>query len=225
MGAFRCKNEWIFTKMDYKKLTACVFFALALVACIALFGAHQHESVNFESGSDLWSSALKMGDDNDVEEDPVPPQSALSAGIDFSNTDSHEDVEDDFEEPAPASHEQSFDFASVYGSPSSASASSSDNTVHDGDNVEVHYVLRLADSGKEVYRQQGAGDGGTFEFKKGGGHVIPGFDNMISGMKVGESKSGVVIPASEGYGAKGFKAMGIPANADLEYDVEVVNKN
>lgn len=212
--------------MDYKKLTACVFFALALVACIALLGAPQHESVNFESGGDLWSSALKMGDDDDVDEDPVPAQSALSAGLDWSNTDSNEDVEDDFEEPSsPASHKESYDFASVYGSPDTASASPSDNTVHDGDNVQVHYVLRLADSGKEVYRQQGAGDGGSFEFQKGGGHVIPGFDNMISGMKVGESKSGVVIPSSEGYGSKGYKAMGIPANADLEYDVEVVGKN
>lgn len=94
-----------------------------------------------------------------------------------------------------------------------------------GDNVKVEYVVRLADSGKEVYRQMGDGDGGSFDFELGAGHVIPGFDDAVSQMQVGEEKDGVRISAEDAYGSKGFAAMGIPPNADLEYDLKVVSKN
>lgn len=43
-------------------------------------------------------------------------------------------------------------------------------------------------------------------------------------MKVGETKT-VTIPADQAYGSKGFPAMGIPANADLEYTLKVDRKN
>jgi FKBP-type peptidyl-prolyl cis-trans isomerase len=88
----------------------------------------------------------------------------------------------------------------------------------------VQYVLRLKSTGEEVYRQMGAGDGGSFTFELGAGHVIPGFDSLVGGMKVGDEVDGRTITADQAYGAKGFKAMGIPANADLEYDIKVVSK-
>ena len=104
-------------------------------------------------------------------------------------------------------------------------AQSSGGSLSAGDNVKVEYVVRLADSGKEVYRQMGDGDGGSFEFELGAGHVIPGFDDAVSQMQVGEEKDGVRISAEDAYGSKGFAAMGIPPNADLEYDLKVVSKN
>ena len=73
--------------------------------------------------------------------------------------------------------------------------------------------------------QMGSGDGGSFDFELGAGHVIPGFDSAVSQMQVGEEKNGVRISAEDAYGSKGFKAMGIPADADLEYDLKVVSKN
>jgi len=97
-------------------------------------------------------------------------------------------------------------------------------SLSDGDNVQVQYVVSLA-NGKEVYRQMGDGDGGSFNFELGGGHVIPGFDSAVSDMSVGEEQDDITIPADQAYGAKGFEAMGIPPNADLVYKIKVVSKN
>lgn len=116
-------------------------------------------------------------------------------------------------------------FDDAMASSDAESSSGTDSSLSEGDNVKVEYVVRLAGSGKEVYRQWGAGDGGSFNFELGAGHVIPGFDDAVSEMQVGEEKHGVVISAADAYGSKGFQAMGIPADADLEYDLKVVSKN
>jgi FKBP-type peptidyl-prolyl cis-trans isomerase len=65
-------------------------------------------------------------------------------------------------------------------------------------------------------------DSGQFEFKLSSGSVIPGFDTGVNGMKVGEKKT-VVIPASQAYGANPPAGSGIPANADLVFDIELVS--
>merc|ERR1712202_20885 len=117
-----------------------------------------------------------------------------------------------------------FDNAADSAASDDSSASSGGESVGDGDDVTVEYKLRLADSGKEVYRQWGDGDGGDFSFELGGGHVIPGFDSAVSGMTVGETKT-VTISADQAYGSKGFSAMGIPADADLSYTLKVVSKD
>merc|ERR1712188_153038 len=110
------------------------------------------------------------------------------------------------------------------GDDSDSSSSSGGDSLSEGDDVTVQYKLRLADSGKEVYRQWGDGDGGSFDFELGGGHVIPGFDDAVNGMSVGETKT-VTIPSDQAYGSKGFKGMGIGPNQDLEYTLKVVSKN
>lgn len=61
-------------------------------------------------------------------------------------------------------------------------------------------------------------DSGSFSFVVGGGTVISGFDQGVTGMKVGGKRT-VVIPASLGYGATGSGK--IPANAGLVFDIEV----
>jgi FKBP-type peptidyl-prolyl cis-trans isomerase 2 len=64
-----------------------------------------------------------------------------------------------------------------------------------GDTVQVNYAGKLADGtvfDSSVGRE-------PFEFTLGAGQAIPGFDNAIIGMKVGEKKT-VTIPVDEAYG-------------------------
>jgi peptidylprolyl isomerase len=64
-----------------------------------------------------------------------------------------------------------------------------------GNTVKVHYTGKLDDG--TVFDSSREGD--PLEFTVGSGHVIKGFDEAISGMKVGEQKA-VNIPAAEAYG-------------------------
>ena len=63
-------------------------------------------------------------------------------------------------------------------------------------------------------------DAGTFSFKLGAGSVISGFDQGVTGMKVGGKRT-ILIPSSLGYGSSGAGAM-IPPNAGLVFDVELL---
>jgi peptidylprolyl isomerase len=64
-----------------------------------------------------------------------------------------------------------------------------------GDQVQVHYTGTLADG--TVFDSSAGRD--PLEFTIGSGQVIPGFDEAVKGMKVGEKKT-VTIPADEAYG-------------------------
>lgn len=66
-----------------------------------------------------------------------------------------------------------------------------------GDTVKIHYAGTL-DDGTEFDSSAGRE---PLEFALGGGQVIPGFDNAVDGMTVGESKT-VTIPAEEAYGER-----------------------
>jgi len=66
-----------------------------------------------------------------------------------------------------------------------------------GFTVQVDYTLKLADG--TVY-QTTVGTGKPFVFTLGQGQVIPGFDDAVTGMNVGETKT-VTIPAAQAYGA------------------------
>lgn len=59
-------------------------------------------------------------------------------------------------------------------------------------------------------------DAGTFSFTLGQNQVIAGFEQGVSGMKVGGKRT-LLIPSSMGYGAAGSGA--IPPNAGLVFDV------
>ena len=65
-------------------------------------------------------------------------------------------------------------------------------------------------------------DSGQFEFKLGQNAVIVGFETAVIGMKVADKKT-VTIPASQAYGASPPAGSGIPANADLVFDIELVS--
>jgi len=64
-----------------------------------------------------------------------------------------------------------------------------------GDTVKVHYTGTLSDN-TEFDSSQG---GEPLSFTIGQNMVIPGFENGVVGMKVGESKK-VMIPADQAYG-------------------------
>merc|ERR1712072_937124 len=75
---------------------------------------------------------------------------------------SSEDSSDDDDSMSDIMGESSSDDSSSSSS-SDDDEDSSDNSLSEGDNVRVQYKLRLP-NGKEVYRQWGDGDGGTFSF-------------------------------------------------------------
>ncbi len=66
-----------------------------------------------------------------------------------------------------------------------------------GDTVQVHYTGRLDDG--ETFDSSDGGD--PLEFQVGAGQVIPGFDEGVLGMSVGDKKT-VKIEADDAYGPR-----------------------
>ena len=66
-----------------------------------------------------------------------------------------------------------------------------------GDHVRVHYTGRL--EGGEVF--DSSRDGDPLEFVVGAGEVIPGFDEAVRGMSVGDTKT-VEIESEDAYGPR-----------------------
>ena len=69
--------------------------------------------------------------------------------------------------------------------------------VKSGDTVKVHYTGKLEDG--TVFDSSDGRE--PLEFKIGGGQVIKGFDDGVTGMLVDEVKT-VTIPAEEAYGPR-----------------------
>lgn len=63
-------------------------------------------------------------------------------------------------------------------------------------------------------------DQGEFPFTLGEGKVIKGFDQGVTGMKVG-GKRKVTIPPALGYGERGTPGGPIPPNATLVFEIEL----
>lgn len=231
-----------------KKITAAAIGAMALVACVAVFHlqAAPVEDVKyfgesltagaFTEADDASDSIWDGGQDSMDQEDysPVPAQVPSGLSMIHDEEEEDEDTEEDSDDSNDeASGSDFFNFDNNENSADDESPASneletnedSDDSLSDGDDVEVQYVLRDADTGKEIYRQWGDGDGGSFNFQLGGGHVIPGFDSAIGEMSVGEEKDNVYISSDDAYGEKGMAAAGIKPNTNLEYDLKVVKKN
>ena len=87
-----------------------------------------------------------------------------------------------------------------------------------GQTVSVHYVGTLTNGSKfDSSRDRNE----PFKFKLGAGMVIKGWDQGVAGMKVGGLRK-LTIPASLGYGARGFPPV-IPPNSTLVFEVELID--
>ena len=64
-----------------------------------------------------------------------------------------------------------------------------------GDTVKIHYTGKLDDG--SVFSS--SGNQGPMQFKLGEGRVIPGFEEAVVGMSLGESKS-ITIPPEQAFG-------------------------
>ncbi|MCD6681435.1 MAG: FKBP-type peptidyl-prolyl cis-trans isomerase [Burkholderiaceae bacterium] len=90
-----------------------------------------------------------------------------------------------------------------------------------GDEVRVHYTGWLYQNGAAGRKFDSSKDRGEpFEFPLGAGHVIRGWDEGVTGMKVGGTRR-LIIPPDLGYGARGAGGV-IPPNATLLFEVELL---
>ena len=99
-------------------------------------------------------------------------------------------------------------------------------TAKKGDIVKVHYTGKLT-SGDQFDSSEGRS---PLEFKVGAGQMIPGFDQAIPGMNVGEKKTITISPA-DAYGEKNNEAIiefpkaNIPADMKLEPGMKLQLRN
>lgn len=85
-----------------------------------------------------------------------------------------------------------------------------------GQKIAVDYVGTLEETGEEFdnsYRK-----GKPLEYYHMVNHMIPGWNEGISGMKVG-GKRRIIVPSAYGYGSKGTAT--IPPNSVLVFVIEV----
>jgi peptidylprolyl isomerase len=86
-------------------------------------------------------------------------------------------------------------------------------TAKEGDRVRVHYTGRLEDGQVFDSSRDDEGKGEPLEFTIGAGQVIPGFDEAVRGMSVGETKT-VEIESEDAYGPR---REGLVATIDREH--------
>lgn len=92
--------------------------------------------------------------------------------------------------------------------------------VQAGDEVTVHYTGAIASTGQVFQSSYDFLEPVSFSLDG----VIAGWSEGMPGMQVG-GKRRLLIPASLAYGANPPSGSGIPVNADLVFDVELISIN
>jgi FKBP-type peptidyl-prolyl cis-trans isomerase 2 len=92
------------------------------------------------------------------------------------------------------------------------------STVENGQTVSVHYVGTL-DDGTEFDNSRTRGD--AMSIQVGAGRVIPGFENALTGMSVGETKS-FSIDADKAYGPVNPDAIQTTPRTSFPEDFELI---
>ncbi|UCD16968.1 MAG: peptidylprolyl isomerase [Candidatus Zixiibacteriota bacterium] len=93
---------------------------------------------------------------------------------------------------------------------------SGDRAVKSGDTVKVDYKVALED-GSVV---DSSATGQPLQFTLGAGNIIPGVENAVIGMKVGDSKS-VSIPPEEAYGPRRDDMIGNVRRSEFPQDMSL----
>ena len=86
-----------------------------------------------------------------------------------------------------------------------------------GATVTAHYTGAVASTGVIFQSSHDSGQPVPFGLNE----VIKGWTDGVPGMKVGGTRR-LLIPAAQAYGANPPGGSGIPANADLVFDIELV---
>lgn len=90
-----------------------------------------------------------------------------------------------------------------------------------GDTITVHCTGSLSTPLKKFWSTKDPGQS-PFTFQVGVGKVIAGWDEGCLTMNVGEIAR-ITIAGYKGYGARGFPAWGIPPNAELQFEIEILS--
>lgn len=93
--------------------------------------------------------------------------------------------------------------------------------VSKGNIVTVHATGSVKETGAKFWSTKDPGQK-PFTYPAGQNRVITGWDQGVLGMQIGEVRQ-LEIPANEGYGPGGFPAWGIPPNATLLFEIEVIS--
>lgn len=89
-----------------------------------------------------------------------------------------------------------------------------------GSTVTAHYTGAVAATG--IIFQSSLDTGQPVPFSLSPGRVIKGWTDGVPGMKVGGTRR-LLIPAVQAYGSTPPSGSGIPANADLVFDITLVD--
>jgi FKBP-type peptidyl-prolyl cis-trans isomerase 2 len=86
--------------------------------------------------------------------------------------------------------------------------------IKEGDTVEVHYTGKLENG--DVFDSSRERE--PFQFTVGNKDVIPGFENGVVGMDVGDTKT-IEIPPEEAYGAKRDELVVVVKKSEFPQDI------